>query len=121
MYFGLGLKARATLAWGKAPGRPRHPPPLRGAEVCPRLNARPTPNPLKNPPQASNQPHKPLIKPDTILREHRAHLALKISFPLMVRRLPIDIPHQRVADRSTPPRTAVPTQFHPNFANSGPL
>jgi len=71
-----GLKARATLAWGKAPG------PLPSANRGLKARAK------------RLIPYKPLIKRHTILRKHRPHLGLKIA-PLMMLCLPIDIPHQR--------------------------
>src|SRR5260370_35110269 len=70
-----GLKARATLAWGNAPG-PR-PSASRG------LKAR----------AKRLIPDKPLIELHPILRKHHAHLGLEIP-PLMVRGLRIDVPHQ---------------------------
>jgi hypothetical protein len=83
-----GLKARSILAWGNAPGyRPTAPCGLKArAKTIPRHQL---------PPRASLVPNKPLIELHTILLEHRPHLRLKIP-PLMMRRLPIDIPHQRI-------------------------
>ncbi len=71
-----GLKARATLAWGNAPG------PRRTAPCGLKARAKPS------------IPHKLLVVLDPILHEHRSHLPLKIPLR-MVRDLPIDIPHQR--------------------------
>ena len=71
-----GPTARATLAWGNAPGN-------RTRKRC-GLKAH----------AKRLIPHKPLIKTHPILGEHRPHLRLKIPLP-MVLRLPIDIPHQR--------------------------
>jgi hypothetical protein len=70
-----GPKARATLAWGKAPGPS-------GPIIC-GLKAR----------AKCLIPHKPLIELHAVLRIHRTHLGLEIS-PLMVRGLRIDIPDQ---------------------------
>jgi hypothetical protein len=83
-----GLEARSILAWGNAPGyRPTAPCGLKArAKTIPRHQL---------PPRASLVPNKPLIELHTILLEHRPHLRLKIP-PLMMRRLPIDIPHQRI-------------------------
>jgi hypothetical protein len=70
-----GLKARATLAWGFAPGHRR-------LVMC-GLKAR----------AKRLIPHKPLIELHSIFHKHHAHLGLEIS-PLMVRGLRIDVPHQ---------------------------
>src|SRR5271167_729627 len=70
-----GPKARATLAWGSAPGHNR--PALSG------LKAR----------AECLIPHKPLIELHPIFRKHHAHLGLEIS-PLMVRGLRIDVSDQ---------------------------
>jgi hypothetical protein len=70
-----GPKARATLAWGKAPGPS-------GPIIC-GLKAR----------AKRLIPHKPLIELHSIFRKHHAHLRLEIS-PLMVRGLCIDVPDQ---------------------------
>jgi hypothetical protein len=85
-----GLKARDTLAWGNAPGHPATTP------CGPKARAKSLPRHLYPRSQPSSIPNKPLVKHHTILCKHRPHLALKIS-PLMVHGLPIDIPHQRVA------------------------
>src|SRR5438270_5425078 len=70
-----GLKARATLAWGAAPGpRPSASGGLKARAKC-------------------LIPHKPLIELHPIFRKYRPHLSLKIS-PLMMRGLRIDVPHQ---------------------------
>jgi hypothetical protein len=83
------LKARATLAWGEAPGN-RH-------AAIGGLKARaksPTRHKLASPTFHQKLiPHKPLIELHPILRKHRSHLGLEIP-PLMVRDLCIDVPHQ---------------------------
>jgi hypothetical protein len=70
-----GLKARATLAWGNAPGPS-------GLIIC-GLKAR----------AKRLIPNKPLVELHPIFRKNDAHLGLKIS-PLMVCSLRIDVPHQ---------------------------
>lgn len=96
-----GPTARATLAWGNAPGHRTH-------KRC-GLKAR----------ARRLIPHKPLIKADPILAKHRPHLRLEIRPPMMLR-LPIDVPHQR--PRSTnPTENAAYPRCHPNLANSGPF
>ena len=84
-----GLKARATLAWGK-PGSP-------AGVLCPLgWNApghrRLIISGLKAPAKCLI-PNKPLVESDAIFRKHHAHLGLEIS-SLMVRGLRIDVPHQ---------------------------
>ncbi len=96
-----GPKARATLAWGKAPGSRR--PTNCG------LKARAKPL----------IPHKPLIERHTIFHKHRPHLRLKIP-PLMMHLLPIDIPHQRTPVAQSNRERRVPTR-QLNLANSAPL
>jgi hypothetical protein len=84
------LKARATIAWGAAPGG--LPTTSGGLKACAKSPVR-----HKLPLFTFRQPlipHKPLIELHPILREHRPHLALEIP-PLVMRRLPIDVPHQR--------------------------
>lgn len=71
-----GLKARSTIAWGKAPGN-------RISMEC-GLKAR----------AKTLIPNKPFIEAHIILRKHGPHLRLKIA-PLMVHRLSVDVPHQR--------------------------
>ena len=78
------LKARAILAWGNAPGC--QPSSIRGLKARAKCRARHI--------RPALIPHKPLIERDTVLRKHRTHLSLEIA-PLMMRALPIDIPHQR--------------------------
>lgn len=88
-----GLKARATLAWGNAPGYARPTP--RGLKV--RAKSHRAHNSPPTTLRAAHQksiPHKPLIELHPILHKHCPHLTLEIP-PLMMRRLPIDIPHQR--------------------------
>src|SRR5271167_1610858 len=70
-----GPKARATLAWGSAPGHNR--PALSG------LKAR----------AECLIPHKPLVELHPIFRKHHAHLGLEIP-PLMVCSLRINVPDQ---------------------------
>jgi hypothetical protein len=70
-----GLKARATLAWGNAPGP--------SDQIICGLKAR----------AKRLIPHKPLIELHSIFRKHHAHLGLEIS-PLVVRGLRIDVPDQ---------------------------
>ncbi len=71
-----GLKARATVAWGKAPGA--RPATNRGLKVRAK----------------SSIPDKPLIEGNVVLRKHRPHLRLKISL-FMMRTLCINVPNQR--------------------------
>lgn len=73
-----GLKARATLAWGNAPGH--RPTPARG------LKAR----------AKRLVPHKLFLKRNAVLPEHRSHLGLKIT-TLVMGGLRIDVTHQRGA------------------------
>src|SRR2546425_12812936 len=70
-----GLKARATLAWGNAPGHRRLT--IFGLKARAKYLI----------------PNKPLVELHPIFRKHHAHLGLEIS-PLMVRGLRIDVPHQ---------------------------
>lgn len=72
------LKARATLAWGEAPGT--------GPVMTAGLKAR----------AKFLIPHKTLVEDHSIFCEQRSHLALVIS-PLMMSRLIVDVSHQRVA------------------------
>ena len=90
-----GLKARANLAWGEAPG---HDQPMRcGLNVRAKLLV----------------PDKLFVERNTVLREHRPHLGLKIAL-FVVRSLTIDISDQcrtvAQADRERR-RPALPTEL----------
>src|SRR5271170_1551475 len=83
------LKARATLAWGEAPGhhhaaigglKARAKSPIRHKLVSPAF-------------QQKSIPYEPLVELHPILRKHRPHLGLEIP-PLMACALRIDVPHQ---------------------------
>ena len=70
-----GLKARATLAWGNAPGsRTLTDGGLKARVKC-------------------LIPREPLIKGNTVLGKHRPHLGLKVA-PGMMLGLVVDIPDQ---------------------------
>jgi hypothetical protein len=84
------LKARVIVAWGNAPGNaPRKNCGLKARAKSPTRHKLAPPAPFA----IRLIPNEPLIELNPILRKHRPHLALEIP-PLMMRGLPIDIPHQ---------------------------
>ena len=88
-----GLKACATLAWGKAPGS--HPDTSRGLKVRAKSHSQyKTPTADNSCNRQTSIPHILLIERNTILGKHGPHLRSKIT-PLMMHGLPVDITHQR--------------------------
>lgn len=90
-----GLKARATLAWGEAPG-------CRSFARC-GLKAR----------AKCLVPYETLVKSDAVLREHGTHFCLKVT-PAMMCGLVVDVLYQRrpVAQANGKGRiTTLPTEL----------
>lgn len=102
-----GLKARATLAWGNAPGRqPSVPGGLKvRAKSPPRHKINATTSSVNQP---TSIPNKLFIKRHPVLVEHGTHLGLKIT-PLMMHGLPIDVSHQCVTIAQPHRKRSIPT------------
>ena len=110
------LKARATLAWGEAPGQ--HHVAIGGLKA--RANS-PTRHKLASSTfREKSIPHEPLIELHPILHKHRPHLGLEIP-PLMVRGLPTSIYRTNAARSLNPPENAAYPRCQLNFANSDPF